>query len=122
MGYFQPRRPYVLVAPVSLKMPFKQGSDEYTKLIQNGENRPENDPIQYFYYQDNPVIGAESVIDFSIIMPIRSSLLQDLAARKLLELDIKHRHLFRIRLREYFSRIPNEDWDVVMQLFPEELQ
>lgn len=121
-GHFQPRRPYVLVAPLSLKMPFKQDSEEYSKLIQNGENRPENDPIQYFYYQDNPAIGAESVIDFSTIVPIRSSLLRDLAMRKLLELDIKHRHLFRIRLREYFSRIPDEDWDVVVQLFPEELQ
>lgn len=109
-----------MVAPLAIKMPFRPGSEEYAKLVQNGENRPDNDPIQYFYYHDNPVIGTESVIDFSVIMPIRSSLLQDIAVQKLLELDIKHRHLFRIRLRDYFSRIPEEDWDAVRRLFPEE--
>ena len=102
-------------------MPFEKGTVEYTDLVENGKNRPENDPIQYFYYENTTVMGAESVIDFSTIMPMRSSVLRNIASQKLLELDVEHRHLFRTRLREYFSRIPDEDWDSVKKLFPQDL-
>lgn len=121
-GRPRPRRPYVLVAPLSFKMPFGKDTEEYSKIVQNGERHPDNDPIQYFHYQDNPLVGGESVIDFSTIMPIRSSLLKEIAPQKILELDIKHRHLFRTRLHEYFSRIPDEDWDIVKDLFPQEIE
>lgn len=119
-GQPQPRRPYVLVAPLSLKMPFSRESDEYRMLIENGVNKPENDPVQFFYYQDNTAIGSEAVIDFSAMIPIRSALLRSLGLKKLLQLDVKHRHLFRTKLHEYFSRIPEEEWDEVRRLFPEE--
>ncbi len=62
-------------------------------LIQNGRNRPENGPIQFFYYQLNPVIGTESVVDFSLMMAIRSAALRDIGTRKLVELYLDHRHL-----------------------------
>lgn len=119
-GYSRPRRPYVLLAPLSLKIPFSKDTEEYQKLVENGENRPENDPIQYFYFADNPTIGGESVIDFSTMMPIKSSTLKNLEIKKLLELDVKHRHLLRTRLHEYFSRIPDEDWEEVKELFSED--
>lgn len=117
-GNLHPKRPYVLVAPLSLSIPFSKDSDEYEKLVHNGENRPDNDPIQYFYFQHNPVIGAESVVDFSTVMPIRSATLRDITSPKLLELQVKHRHLFRTRLHEYFSRIPEEEWEEIRALFP----
>lgn len=119
-GNHRPRRPYVSVSPLSLKMPFEKGTEEYEKLVENGKNRPDNDPVQYFYFEDNPVIGAESVIDFATIMPIRSATLRDLGAKKLLQLKTEHRHLLRIRLRDYFSRIPDEDWEDVQSLFTSE--
>jgi len=119
-GKLRPRRPQVLVAPLSLKMPFKQGTEEYQKLIENGENTPDNDPVQYFYFEDNPVIGSESVVDFSTMMPIKSSLLREIGTEKLLELDVKSRHLLRMRLRDYFSRIPEEEWDEIQRLFSDE--
>jgi hypothetical protein len=116
----QPRRPFVLVAPLAFSIPFSADTKEYEMLIENGENKPDNDPVQYFYYQANPKIGAEAIIDFSSISPIRNALLRSLEIKKLLELDIKHRHLFRIKLREYFSRIPEEEWEIVKELFPDE--
>jgi hypothetical protein len=119
-GHSKPRNGYVLVAPLSLKIPFKNGTIEYKYLVQNGKNRPDKDPIQYFYYENNEKIGIESVVDFSSIMPIRSSTLKELEGQKLLELDILNRHLLRTRLREYFSRIPNEDWEETKKLFPED--
>jgi len=112
-GIPRPRRPFVLVVPLSLKMPFQSTTPEYLKLIQNGEIDLENDPVQYFYFRDNPIIGSESVVDFSNIIPIRSGTLKDLGVRKLLELEVKHRHLFRTKLHEYFSRVPPEEWDEV---------
>ena len=119
-GYLVPKRNQVLVAPLSFKMPSAKGTEEYNKLIENGKNKLDNDPIQYFYFEHNDVIGRESVVDFSTIIPIKSKLLQDIGAGKLLELDVKHRHLLRMRLFTYFSRVPNEEWDEVKGLFPEE--
>ena len=119
-GYSRPRRPFVLVAPLSLKLPFQQDTDEYRLLIENGEKRPENDPVQYFYFKSNALIGSESVIDFSSIIPIRSGTLKELGVGKVLELEIKYRHLFRTKLHEYFSRIPPEEWDEVKNLFPQD--
>ncbi len=119
-GKLQPRRPYILVAPLSLKLPFEVDSPEYQRLIENGISRPENDPVQFFYYQNNDVIGSESVVDFSTILPIRHKLLLDIGLKKLLQLNVKHRHLFRTKLHEYFSRIPEEEWEEVQQLFPED--
>jgi len=121
-GKLVPRRQQVLVAPLSLTIPFKHGTDEYNKLIENGENRPDTDPVQYFYFRDNEVIGAESVIDFSTMMPIKSKLLREIGMEKLIELDVKNRHLLRIRLRDYFSRIPEEEWDEIKRLFPNEAE
>jgi hypothetical protein len=119
-GRFRPRRAQVLVAPLSLKMPFKHQTEEYRKLVGNGENTPDNDPIQYFYFEDNSIIGSESVVDFSTMMSIKSSLLREIGTEKLLELDVKNRHLLRIRLRDYFSRIPKEEWDEIQRLFPDQ--
>lgn len=119
-GRLRPRRPQVLVAPLSLGVPFKQETEEYKKLIKNGKNRPENDPVQYFYFEDNEVIGSESVVDLSTMMPIKSSLLREIGKEKILELDVESRHLLRMRLRDYFSRIPGEEWDEIQRLFPDE--
>jgi hypothetical protein len=116
----QPRRPFVLVAPLAFSMPFPKDTPEYKMLIENGENKPENDPVQFFYFQSNDKIGSEAVIDFSSITPIRSALLRNLEIKRLLELDVKHRHLFRTKLHEYFSRIPEEEWGQVQELFPDE--
>ena len=113
-----PRRAFILVAPLSLKLPFDKDTTEYKKMIENGINQPDNDPIQYYYYQNNPQIGQESVVDFSTLIPIRSALLKEMKVKKLLELDKLNRHLFRTRLRDYFSRIPQEDWDVAKDVFP----
>ena len=119
-GNLVPRRRYILIAPLSLKIPYPKYSEEYNMLIQNGRNRPENDPIQFFYYQENPLIGAESVVDFSAMMAIRSAVLRDIGTNKLLELDVERRHLLRTRLHQYFSRIPEEEWEEVQRLFPED--
>ncbi len=119
-GRKRPRRPQILVAPLSLKIHFEQGSEEYNKLIKNGENTIENDPVQYFYFEDNTIIGCESVIDLSTIMPMKSSVLKERGTRKLLELEVKHRHLLRKRLREYLSRIPAEEEAEVQRLFRDE--
>ena len=113
-----PRRAFITVAPLSLKLPFDKNTIEYNKMIENGINQPDNDPIQYYFYQNNSYIGQESVVDFSTLIPIRSALLKEMKVKKLLELDKLHRHLFRTRLREYFSRIPQEDWDVAKDVFP----
>lgn len=120
-GYSRPRRPYVLVVPLSFKIPFATDSLKYRKLIENGENRPKDDPVQFFWFPKHPATGAESVVDLSTIMPVKTASLRDMFADKLLELDVKHRHLLRTRLRDYFSRIPEEEWTEVAQLFPEEL-
>lgn len=120
-GKLVPRRPQILVAPISLKIPFQQGTDEYNKLIENGENRPDNDPVQFYYFENNPAIGSALVVDFSTMMPIKTSLLREVKTIKILELDVKHRHLLRIRLRDYFSRIPDEEWDEIKTIFPDEI-
>ncbi|MBI2850585.1 MAG: hypothetical protein HYX80_06025 [Chloroflexi bacterium] len=117
-----PRRPYVLVAPLSFRMPFVRTTKEYEMLTENGLNRPDNDPVQYFYYDIAPSIGQEAVVDFSSMTPIRSGLLRELGLTKLLELDVKHRHLFRTKLHEYFARIPEEEWEEVKTLFPDTAQ
>lgn len=121
-GNLVPRRRHILIVPLSLRLPYSRDSKEYNMLIQNGRNRPENDPIQFFYYQANPVIGVESVVDFSAMMAIRSAALGDIGTKKLLELDVEHRHLLRTRLHQYFSRIPDEEWDEVNRLFPSDLR
>ncbi|MDD5702195.1 MAG: hypothetical protein PHU23_09125 [Dehalococcoidales bacterium] len=121
-GIDEPRRPFVLVAPLSFKMPFTKDSPEYNFLIENGINRPENDPIQFFYFNNNPVLGAESVVDFSTITAIRNGQLRQIGLKRLLELDVKNRHLFRTKLHEYFSRIPEEDWEQVKKLFPDDFK
>ena len=85
-GISQPRRPYILIAPLSLKIPFIENSIEYRMLVENGINHPENDPVQYFYFENNNVIHSESVIDFSTIIPIRSGTLRNLELKSCLPL------------------------------------
>ena len=111
----RPKRPYVFIAPLSFRLPFTAGTVEYDKLVRNGEGQPDNDPIQYFYYDPSDVLSSESVTDLSAMMPVRSSFLAD--SKKILQLDINCRHLLRIRLREYFTRIPDEEWDEVHSMF-----
>jgi hypothetical protein len=117
-GNLKPRRQYVLVAPLSKKIPFRPGTDEYRKLIENGINRPDKDPVQYFYFQDHPALGGDAMVDLSSMMTIKSATLRDICPSKLLELTVRDRHLLRTRLREYFSRIPDEEWEEVRRLFP----
>jgi hypothetical protein len=117
-GNLVPRRRYILIAPLSLTLPYTKPSEEYNMLIENGRNQPENDPVQFFYYKKNTVIGDESVVDFSAMMSIRSAALRDIGINdKLLELDVEHRHLLRTRLHQYFSRVPEEEWEEVTKLF-----
>ncbi len=64
------------MAPLSLRIPFAIDTEEYRLLVENGENRPENDSVQYFYFQGNSIIGCESVVDLPtmILSAFESSL------------------------------------------------
>lgn len=104
-----PRRKYALVTPWVDSIPFTEGSEEYDKLIRNGQDREDNDPVQYFYYEGSGQVGGSGVIDLSAVFPLRTADLYRLCANKIAELTPVNRHLLRQRLITYFGRIPEEE-------------
>lgn len=116
-GRRRPRRPWVLVAPFTEVLPFDADTLEYANLVKNGENETDNDPVQYFYYSPCDALPSGGVINLATIFPIRNGELDNYRDSKLIQLNVKNRHLLRQRLTDFFGRIPDDEAEEVEKLF-----